>query len=62
MRKAHTSQPSLQEPWLDVEHAKELRTVSTILQAHPRINELILHNQTFRAFCRLRIEDKPSGP
>ena len=53
MRKTHTSQPSLQEAWLDVEHAKELRTVSAILDGHPRINELILQDlqAAFGARC-----------
>lgn len=44
MRKTHTCQPSLQEAWLDVEHAKELRTISAILDRDPRINELILQD------------------
>lgn len=44
MRKTHTVQSSLQEAWLDVEHAKELRTISAILDRHPRINELILQD------------------
>ena len=44
MRKTHTCQPSLQEAWLDLEHAKELRTISAILDRDPRINELILQD------------------
>lgn len=44
MRRTHTCQPSLQEAWLDVEHAKELRTISAILDRDPRINELILQD------------------
>lgn len=41
MRKTHTAQPSLQEAWLDVEHAKELAEISTILDQHPRFPQLV---------------------
>ena len=44
MRKTHHQQPSLIEPWLDLEHAKELQVISEILDKHPEINELILHD------------------
>ncbi len=44
MRKTHHHQPRLIEPWLDLEHAKELQAISEILDKHPEINELILHD------------------
>jgi IS5 family transposase len=44
MRKTHHHQPSLIEPWLDLEHAKELQAISEILDKRPEINELILHD------------------
>ena len=37
MRKTHHHQPRLIEPWLDLEHAKELRTISQILDEHPSV-------------------------
>lgn len=51
MRKTHHYQPSLTEPWLDVEHAKELRTISQILDGHPRIRELILQDLQAASGC-----------
>lgn len=44
MRKTHHHQPSLIEPWLDLDHAKELQAISEILDKRPEINELILHD------------------
>ena len=44
MRKTHHHQPSLMEPWLDLDHAKELQAISRILQEHPQINALILQD------------------
>lgn len=44
MRKLTTIQPALLEPWLDVEHAKELRAISEMLDQHPQIQELILQD------------------
>lgn len=44
MRTTHHQQPSLIEPWLDLDHSKELETISRILDEHPQINELILHD------------------
>lgn len=44
MRKTHHHQPSLIEPWLDLDHSKELQAISRILDKHPQINELILHD------------------
>ena len=44
MRKTHHHQPRLIEPWLDVDHAKELQAISGILDKRPEINELILHD------------------
>ncbi len=40
MRKNHQEQPALLEPWLDHEHAKELKAISDLLDANPMIAEL----------------------
>lgn len=40
MRKNHQEQPSLQERWLDHEHAKELEAISGLLDANPTIAAL----------------------
>ena len=42
MRKTINPQPSLREPWLELEHARELEAISSVLDAHPKINELVL--------------------
>jgi len=44
MRQIRETQPQLQERWLDLEHARELRKISEILDSEPRIRELILHD------------------
>ena len=41
MREARKTQPALRENWLEVGHADELRTISQLLDAHPRIEELV---------------------
>lgn len=41
MRENHRIQPTLAEPWLDVPHAKELKVVSDLLDAHPTIGEIV---------------------
>lgn len=41
MRENHKTQPTLAEPWLDVPHAKELKVVSDLLDAHPTIGEQV---------------------
>lgn len=41
MRKTVNLQPTLQEPWLQVEHAKELAEISKILDEDPRFAELV---------------------
>jgi IS5 family transposase len=41
MREARKTQHSLCEKWLDVGHASELRTISRLLDEHPRIEELV---------------------
>jgi len=49
MRRVRNLQPELQEPWLEVEHAKELAGISKILDENPRIRELVaqdLHEAT----------------
>ena len=49
MREARKTQHSLRENWLDLGHADELRIISELLDAHPRIAELVL--QDLRAGC-----------
>ncbi len=44
MRKTRDSQPSLTYSWLDLDHAKELRAISALLDDHPRILELVLQD------------------
>ena len=51
MRKTHKVQASLLEPYLDVEPARELETISTILDSLPHLNALVL--QDLRAASRL---------
>lgn len=41
MRKTSTPQTSLTFPWLDLDHAKELKTLSGLLDEHPRILDLV---------------------
>ena len=36
MRKTINPQPNLREPWLELEHARELETISSLLDAHPQ--------------------------
>lgn len=40
MRQSYRVQPSLTENWLDVEHARELRVISDLLDADPTIYDL----------------------
>ena len=42
MRKTFKLQPGLREPWLELEHCRELEAISAVLDAHPKINELVL--------------------
>ncbi len=42
MRKTFKPQPGLREPWLELEHSRELEAISSLLDAHPKINELVL--------------------
>jgi IS5 family transposase len=44
MRKTINPQPKLREPWLELEHARELEAISSVLDAHPKINELVLQD------------------
>ena len=44
MRKTINPQPNLREPWLELEHARELETISSLLDAHPKLNELVLQD------------------
>lgn len=44
MRKTHKSQSSLLEPYLEVEHARELETISSVLDDLPQLNELVLQD------------------
>lgn len=44
MRKSVNPQPNLSEAWLELEHARELEAISALLDAHPKINELVLQD------------------
>jgi IS5 family transposase len=44
MRKTIIIQPSLTEPWLNLEHSQELEAISSVLDTHPKINELVLQD------------------
>ena len=44
MRKTINPQPNLREPWVELEHARELETISSLLDAHPKLNELVLQD------------------
>jgi len=44
MRKTINPQPKLRERWLELEHARELEAISSMLDAHPKINELVLQD------------------
>jgi transposase, IS5 family len=44
MREARKTQPSLTESWLDLDHAKELQTISRLLDEHPTIAERVLQD------------------
>ena len=44
MRKTINPQPNPREPWLELEHARELETISSLLDAHPKLNELVLQD------------------
>lgn len=44
MRQNHQVQPTIQEPWLDHEHAKELQAMSRLLDDHPTVAELVLQD------------------
>lgn len=41
MREARKSQSTLREPWLDLDHAKELEIMSSLLDANPMIAALV---------------------
>ena len=44
MRKTRDFQPSLTYSWLDLDHAKELKALSALLDEHPKIPELVLQD------------------
>ena len=44
MREAHKIQHSLPETWLNLEHAKELATMSRVLDGNPMVAELVLQD------------------
>lgn len=44
MRQTHDFQPSLTYPWLDLDHAKELKALSDLLDEHPKILDLVLQD------------------
>ena len=41
MRKTREAQSSFQEDWLDLEHSRELKMISDLLDGHPEIDELV---------------------
>jgi transposase, IS5 family len=41
MRQNHRIQPTLTEPWLDLPRAKELKTISDLLDQHPMLGALV---------------------
>jgi len=41
VRAARKDQPTLQEPWLDSPHARELEVISTLLDEHPDLSEMV---------------------
>ena len=41
MRENHKTQPTLTEPWLDLQHAKELKVISDLLDQHPMLGALV---------------------
>jgi IS5 family transposase len=41
MRETHKTQPKLNEPWLDLPHAKELKAISDLLDQHPMLGALM---------------------
>ena len=41
MRQKRQLQPTLQEPWVDADHAKELQAIARLLDKHPTLSELI---------------------
>ena len=54
MRKTRDSQPSLTYPWLDLDHAKELKALSDLLDEHPRIRFSTSFCKTSRPRPRIR--------
>jgi len=44
MRKTHKNQSSLLEPYLEVEHARELEAISSVLDDLPQLNDLVLQD------------------
>jgi transposase, IS5 family len=44
MREAHKTQYNLQETWLAVDHAKELKAMSRVLDDNPMVAELVLQD------------------
>jgi transposase, IS5 family len=44
MREARRTQDTLREPWLALDHAKELEAISRVLDENPKIAELVLQD------------------
>jgi transposase, IS5 family len=44
MREARKIQYTLRENWLDLDHAKELKAISRLLDEHPKVAELVLQD------------------
>lgn len=41
MREEHKIQPTLTEPWLDLQHAKELKAISDLLDEYPMLEAIV---------------------
>ena len=59
MREARKTQSTLSEPWLDLDHAKELKAMSRVLDDNPMIAALV-----WQDLCALpaALRRKPAAP
>jgi IS5 family transposase len=61
MRKPFKPQPGLREPWLELEHCRELEAISAVLDAHPKINELVLQELRSSSLSNTSLGDVDVG-
>ena len=61
MRKTFKPQPGLREPWLELEHCRELEAISAVLDAHPKINELVLQELRSSSLSNTSLGDVDVG-